>query len=46
MELRKEKIKMPSILGWLIVGMIFGPHAINLMPQFILSAGWYKTIIM
>lgn len=40
------KIKMPSILGWLIVGMIFGPHAINLMPQFILSAGWYKTIIM
>lgn len=46
MELRKEKIKMPSILGWLIVGMIFGPHAINLMPQIVLSAGWYKTIIM
>ena len=40
------KIKMPSILGWLIVGMIFGPHAINLMPQLVLSAGWYKTIIM
>ena len=40
------KIKMPSILGWLIVGMIFGPHAINLMPQIVLSAGWYKTIIM
>ena len=37
---------MPSILGWLIVGMIFGPHAINLMPQIVLSAGWYKTIIM
>lgn len=30
---------MPSILGWLIVGMIFGPHAINLMPQIVLSAG-------
>ena len=40
------KIKMPSILGWLIVGMIFGPHAINLMPQIVLSAGWYKTIII
>lgn len=40
------KIKMPSILGWLIVGMFFGPHAINLMPQEILSARWYKVIIM
>ena len=41
-----SKIKMPSILGWLIVGMLLGPHAVNLMPQSILSAGWYKTIIM
>ncbi|MGN0625819.1 MAG: cation:proton antiporter [Oscillospiraceae bacterium] len=40
------KIKMPSILGWLIAGMVFGPHAIGLMPQAILDAGWYKTIIM
>ena len=41
-----SKIKMPSILGWLIVGMLLGPHAVALMPQSILSAGWYKTIIM
>ena len=40
------KIKMPSILGWLIVGMILGPHAIKLMPQSVLNANWYKTIIM
>lgn len=40
------KIKMPSILGWLIVGMILGPHAVNLMPQIVLDARWYKTIIM
>ncbi|MGN0341902.1 MAG: cation:proton antiporter [Roseburia sp.] len=40
------KIKMPSILGWLIVGMILGPHAIGVMPQEILNAAWYKTIIM
>ncbi|MGN0307449.1 MAG: cation:proton antiporter [Lachnospiraceae bacterium] len=40
------KIKMPSILGWLIVGMLLGPHAIGLMPQKILEADWYKTIIM
>ncbi|MDD2980311.1 MAG: cation:proton antiporter [Hespellia sp.] len=40
------KIKMPSILGWLIAGMILGPHAVNLIPQSVLDAGWYKTIIM
>ncbi len=40
------KIKMPSILGWLIVGMLFGPHAIKLMPENVLNAGWYKTIIV
>ena len=40
------KIKMPSILGWLIVGMLLGPHAINLMPQSVLDARWYKTIII
>ena len=41
-----HKIKLPSILGWLIVGMIFGPHAINLMPREIIDAQWYKVIIM
>ena len=40
------KIRMPAILGWLIVGMILGPHAVKLMPQNVLNAGWYKTIIM
>lgn len=40
------KIKMPSILGWLIVGMILGPHALQLMPQSVLDASWYKTIII
>ncbi|MGN0341129.1 MAG: cation:proton antiporter [Lachnospira sp.] len=41
-----SKIKMPSILGWLIVGMLLGPHAVSLMPQEIMDTGWYKTIIM
>lgn len=41
-----SKIKLPSILGWLIVGMIFGPHAVGLMPQELLDAQWYKIIIM
>lgn len=25
-----SKIKLPSILGWLIAGMILGPHAVSL----------------
>lgn len=41
-----SKIKLPSILGWLIIGMIFGPHALGLMPQSVLDAAWYKTVIM
>lgn len=40
------KIKMPSILGWLIVGIIFGPHALKWMPKAVLDSNWYKTIIM
>ncbi|MCI6771767.1 MAG: hypothetical protein MR567_07365 [Oscillospiraceae bacterium] len=35
-----QKMKLPAILGWLIVGMIFGPHAVGLMPQEVMSAGW------
>lgn len=41
-----SKIKLPSILGWLIIGMLFGPHALGLMPQAVLDAVWYKTVIM
>ena len=41
-----SKVKLPSILGWLIIGMIFGPHALGLMPQAVLDAAWYKTVIM
>lgn len=39
------KIKMPAILGWLIAGMVFGPNAIELMPQAVMDASWYKIII-
>ena len=41
-----SKMKLPAILGWLIVGMIFGPHAIGLLHGEVLEATWYKTIIM
>lgn len=41
-----SKIKLPSIIGWLIVGMLFGPHAAGLLPQSVLDAKWYQLIIM
>lgn len=40
-----SKLKLPSILGWLIAGMIVGPHAVSLVNQELLDAGWYQTII-
>ena len=40
-----SKIKLPSILGWLITGMILGPHALNLINEGILNAMWYQTVV-
>lgn len=40
-----SKLKLPSILGWLIAGMILGPHALSLINNQILEANWYQTII-
>ncbi|MDD7542693.1 MAG: cation:proton antiporter [Peptoniphilaceae bacterium] len=39
-------LKMPSILGWLIAGMLLGPHALSLMSQSALESDWYKIIIV
>lgn len=39
------KVKLPSILGWLIAGMILGPHALSLLDNSILEAGWYENIV-
>ena len=38
------KVKMPAILGWLIAGMLLGPNALNLLPQTVTGAGWYKLL--
>lgn len=40
-----SKVKLPSILGWLISGMILGPHAFSVINQQILDAPWYQTIV-
>jgi len=38
------KIRMPAILGWLIGGMLLGPHGLALMPNRILNSGWYLLV--
>ncbi|MEG0379086.1 MAG: cation:proton antiporter, partial [Eubacterium sp.] len=40
-----SKIKLPSILGWLIAGMLLGPNAIGLLSDTLINAQWYETII-
>lgn len=39
------KLRMPSILGWLIVGMFLGPNALGLMPQHLMDSNLYQLII-
>jgi predicted Kef-type K+ transport protein len=40
-----SKTKLPSILGWLLAGMLLGPHALGLINNELLNSDWYKTII-
>lgn len=40
-----SKSKLPSILGGLITGMVFGPHAFAVMNQETLDAGWYQIVV-
>ncbi|QEH67103.1 cation:proton antiporter [Cellulosilyticum sp. ST5] len=40
-----SKIKLPAILGWLLTGMILGPHALGLVNDAILDAQWYHIIV-
>ena len=39
------RVKLPSILGWLIAGMVLGPHAVSLVSQEMLDAQWYQIVI-
>lgn len=36
-----SKLKLPSVLGWLIAGMVIGPHAFNLLSDSVLDAQWF-----
>lgn len=39
-----SKLNLPAILGWLIAGMILGPHAMNLLGNSLLEAPWFNTV--
>lgn len=39
------KFKLPAILGWLIAGIIMGPHALGWMSQGLLDSNWFKVVI-
>ena len=39
------RIKLPAILGWLIGGMLLGPHALALLPQSLMDTPVYKTVV-
>lgn len=38
-----SKLKLPPVLGWLIAGMMIGPHAWNLLSNSILDAQWFDV---
>lgn len=38
------KLKLPSILGWLIAGMAIGPHALGLLGSSILDSRWFDVL--
>ena len=40
-----SKLRLPSILGWLIAGMILGPHALSLIDNELLNAAWYQNSV-
>ena len=40
-----SRLKLPSILGWLIAGMVLGPHALSLVNEALLDAVWYQSAI-
>ena len=39
-----SKLKLPPILGWLISGMVIGPHALGLIGNSILDSEWFGIL--
>ncbi|MGM9668105.1 MAG: cation:proton antiporter [Eubacteriales bacterium] len=40
-----SKVRLPSILGWLIAGIVFGPYLAGVVTSDITNALWYKVLI-
>lgn len=40
-----SEFKLPSVIGWLLSGMIFGPYALDLLSTDILNSQWYSYLI-
>ncbi|NLM04377.1 MAG: hypothetical protein GX214_05095 [Clostridiales bacterium] len=39
------KMRLPAILGWLLTGMIIGPHAAGIINDNLLNANWYQILL-
>ena len=40
-----SKLKLPSILGWLIAGIVFDPYLAQVVTPDIMNSTWYKVMI-
>ena len=38
------RLRLPAILGWLIAGMVLGPHALGLLSSSMMDSGWYEAV--
>lgn len=45
LNISKKKLKLPAILGWLIVGIVFGPYLAQVVTLEITDSVWYKVAI-
>ena len=39
-----SRLRLPSILGWLMTGMILGPHALGLLNSSVLDSEWFHVL--
>ena len=39
------RLRLPSILGWLITGIVLGPHAFSLIDSELIGRSWYQITI-
>ena len=38
------RLRLPAILGWLIAGMVLGPHAAGLLSDSMMDSQWYEAV--